>query len=160
MTGRLRIGSAAAVFALLAVSCSSVPPPNSPVRQGEISVAIEPNPIVATPADDGKWVFPFVVQVSETGGSNVQIREVRADVIAFGRLRVHQERMTAEEIAERGYPTSIAAGETIRIPFTVRRSIADASLLESVQAEITIEARDEAGRAISANTSLRVRAAR
>lgn len=149
--------AALAMTGVIVGACATADTPT--YRSGHITVAIEPNPIIATQASDGRWVFPFTVNITESGGANVAIREVRANVIAFGRLPVHQERMTAAEIRELGYPTEIRAGETRRIPLTIRRSVPDASLFESVQAEITIFATDETGREITASTSVRVRPA-
>ena len=130
-----------------------------PARSAALSLSVDPNPIVATQRSDGRWVFPFTVRISETGGRDVEIREVRADVVAFGGVRVHQEILTAEQIRELGYSTTIRAGETIRLPFSPARNVPDPALFQSVSADVRITATDSSGRNVSAGTNVRVRPA-
>lgn len=146
---------------LLAGCTSSTAPTGDPIpgaaQRAAVTVAVAPNPIIATQMADGRWDFPFRVQITERNGVHVEIEQVRADVLAFGGMRVHQQSLTREEIQRQGYPVTLAANGTLELPFRPQRNVPDPSLFNSVTATVTLEGRDANGNRVQASTSVSVR---
>lgn len=154
--------SAAVAFTLLtlAAGCSSGGggdrAPSSRAGSAAVTVAVTPNPIIATQMADGRWDFPFRVRISEHNGVGVEIEQVRADVMAFGGIRVHQQTLTRDEIQRLGYPVTIEPNGAIELPFRPQRNVPDPSLFSSVTATVTLEGRDTNGNRVRADTAVSV----
>jgi hypothetical protein len=152
--GSLKIVAVALAIALFAAACATAPPP--PPSPGRLSIRVTPNPIVATPLDDEKFQFDFELEIREEGGSDVSIDRVSAEVLAFGGLRIAGRRMKADEIARRGYATSVRAGEAIRYSFSQKHDVPDERLLGSVRAELLVEGTDALGNSTTARATVGV----
>lgn len=153
--------SAYLLILVIAAGCASgtsTPPASAPAeRSAAVTVTVSPNPVVATRMADGRWDFPFRVRIAEQNGVGVEISQVRADVLALGGFRVHQQALTREEIQRLGYPTTIEPGGAIEIPFRPQRNVPDPSLFNSVTANVTLEGTDANGNRVQATTSVTVR---
>ncbi|MFA6957463.1 MAG: hypothetical protein WC538_16445 [Thermoanaerobaculia bacterium] len=150
---RFLLGLAQTVV-LLATACASAPvAPSSP---GRLSLHVTPNPIVATPLDGDAYRFDFVLEIREEGGSDVSIDRVSADVLAFGGLRIASRKMNADEIARRGYATSVRAGNAIRYAISQQHDVPDDRLLDAVKAELLIEGTDALGNRTTARATVGV----
>lgn len=150
---RLISGLALAV-AMLATACATAPA--APRPPGRLSVHVTPNPIVATPLDGDAYRFDFVLEIRDEGGSDVTIERVSADVLAFGGLRIASRKMAADEIARRGYATSVEAGGSIRYAISQKHDVPDERLLEAVKAELLIEGVDALGNRTTARATVGV----
>lgn len=155
----MRAAAAGAIILLLsAAGCATSDDFDDEVTgTASVAVRVEPNPIIAIPQSDGKYEFPFTVTVTERNGVAVTIDRVRADVIAFGTLRVYQQTLTRDEIQRLGYPVVIEGGGSIRIPFKPRREVPDPSMFANVVARVTMEGTDATGQAVDASTEVTVR---
>jgi hypothetical protein len=143
---------------LLAAFCASHGLSTRPMgAHGAITVAILPNPIVATAAGNGNYDFPFEVVVTETGGRPVTVSKVTADVTALGALHVGSESYDAAKIAALGYGTSVPANGVVRFRFNPRRSVPDERLFGNVAAALRVDAVDDTGTLIVARTTVTVR---
>lgn len=143
----------------LTAGCASTPAGTSAgmEQQAAVTVSVNPNPIIATQMADGRWDFPFRVLITERNGVAVEIEQVRADVLAFGGMRVHQQTLTRAEIQKLGYPVTLQPNGTLELPFRPQRNVPDASLFNSVTANVTLEGRDTSGSRVHATTSVSVR---
>jgi hypothetical protein len=153
---------AALLFILLTlVSCSSggggSTPPPTVSGQGAIQIAIMPNPIVATQVRGDLYDFPFEVVIRETGGRPVTVTRVTADVMALGSIRVGGESYDAAQINALGFGNTIPANGELRYRFTPRREVSDDRLFGSVSADVRVDARDDRGAQVRAETSVTVR---
>jgi len=140
---------------LLATACASAPV--APPLPGRLSLHVTPNPIVATPLDGDSYRFDFVLEIREEGGSDVTIERVSAEVLAFGGLRIASRKMNADEIARRGYATSVRAGDSVRYAISQKHDVPDERLLDAVKAELLIEGTDALGNRTTARASVGVR---
>lgn len=162
-SSRLRILTSilALVFALLFLACATgdrgVSTPGELPVGGALAVEISPNPIIARNVAGDTYDFPFEVRISNPGTLPVAIDRVTMDVVAVGGVRVYSTSMTAAEIARRGYPTQVGAGETLRYQFSPRENVDDERLFSAVSAEIQAVGRDTAGKTVTARTSVSVR---
>lgn len=144
----------ALVVASFATACATAPP--APPPPGRLAIRVTPNPIVATPVDGETFRFDFELEIREEGGSDVAIDRVSAEVIAFGGLRIAGRKMTAEEIARRGYATKVRAGNSIRYAFSQKHEVPDERLLGAVKAELQIEGTDALGNRTTARATVGV----
>lgn len=124
--------------------------------KGAISVEIAPSPIIARPVRGDLWEFPFDVIVRETGGHAMTVSRVTATVYAGG-LNVGGENWDAAKLRADGFATSIPAYGTLRYHMTPRRSVPSEGLINSLSAELKVEATDDTGAAASASTAVGVR---
>jgi hypothetical protein len=149
----------AALSPLALVQCASMTPVQTAPEpgQGAIALVIVPNPIVAERVSGSRYDFPFEVRISNPGSLPVTLEEIRIDVTALGGVRIHSDTMDATEIARRGYPTRIAAGETLSYHFSPRQDVPDDRLFSGVSALLTASGRDSSGKGLSASLSVSVR---
>jgi len=151
------------LISLVLSACSSggthdpVTTVSSPVARGALEIAVEPNPIVATNRDGDTYDFPFTVRIREIGGANVEIDEVRMDLIAFGALNVYSEKFGRDDIVKRGYQTLIASNSEVRYSFKPRKEVPDDRLFGQVSAELTAEGRDANGNPVRATARVTLR---
>lgn len=117
--------------------------------RGSLAISVVPNPIVARPAPDDNWSFPFEVIIRETGGADLRVQRVSIHVTAFGAVPVYSDTQEAEEIRSRGYPTEIAANGELRYRFSPTREVPDDRLFGGVSAELVVEAINDRGQAIA-----------
>src|SRR5437667_9207360 len=93
------------VLAAVLISIGCAPPRAGTSRtsslpgHGAISIAIQPNPIVARRLGGNTYEFSFDVVVRETSGRAVTINRVTLDVYAVGAMRVGSESYDAARIA-------------------------------------------------------------
>lgn len=139
---------------LFATACATAPV--APPAPGRLSLHVTPNPIVATPLEGDAYRFDFVLEIREEGGSDVTIDRVSADVLAFGGLRIASRKMNADEIARRGYATSVRAGDVIRYAISQKHDVPDERLLDAVKAELLIEGTDALGNRTTARATVGV----
>ena len=85
------------------------------------------------------------------------IDEIRADVLAFGDIRVARKLLTRRDLEEKGFQTTIHAGKMIRYEFNEEHDLPDEKLLDSVKAEVTIKGTDAAGRTTTTRATVTVR---
>jgi len=154
----------AVLFSIVLSACSSggtddpvTSPSQIPAGRGALEIFVEPNPIVATSRDGDTYNFPFTVRIREIGGVNVEIEEVRMDVLAFGALNVYSERFGRADIVSRGYSSSVKSGSEIRYSFNPRKDVPDDRLFGQVTAELTAEGRDANGNPVRAVTRVTLR---
>ena len=147
------------VLFVVAAACASSQGPQSVSQPGHgaLSIAVEPNPIVAQPVRGDTYSFPFDVVVRETGGHTVTITRVRADVRAIGGIHVADESYDAAKIASLGFPTSVGPNGQLRYHFAPEHSVPDERLFGGVTADLTVEGVDDSGTPTSARTSVTVR---
>jgi hypothetical protein len=144
----------------LLTACGSTRPAGTtstaavPAR-GALSISVVPNPIVARPAGSDLYDFPFELVARETGGRDVRIDRVSLDVYALGTIRVYSESYDRARINALGFPTSIAAGSEARYRLAPRKS-ADERMFGGVSGELSVEGTDDAGRPVSARTTVTV----
>jgi hypothetical protein len=123
---------------------------------GAISIAIEPNPIVARPISGNTYEFPLDVVVRETGGRGVTINRVSLEVYAVGGMRVGGESYDGARIKSLGYSTNVPGNGTLRYHFAPRQSVADDRLFGGVHGEVRVDGSDETGTPTSATTTVTV----
>ena len=150
-----------AVVALFAISCGSSggsgsSGPGSVPGRADISVAIEPNPIVATRVNGETYDFPFSVVVREHNGVPVSVSRVSAEVRALGAITIHQESYDAARINQLGYSTQVPAGGTVRYSFKPRKEVPDDRLFGGVAADLRVEGTDANGNAVTTTTTVTV----
>ena len=124
--------------------------------KGAISVQIVPNPIVAKPAPNGTYTFPFEVVVRETGGRPVEIQTVDANVLLGGALSLGRESWDGKRIRSLGYSTTLPARGEMRYRFSPTKEVPDERLFTSVSADLTVEALDDTGAPTSATTNVTI----
>jgi len=123
---------------------------------GRLTLAVEPNPILARKVSGNTYEFPFTVVVREVGGAPVTVHDVRADVRALGGLRISSTAYDAAEIERRGFSTHIPPNGELRYTFTERKDVADDRLFTSVSADLTVNGTDDTGVPTSAQTTVTV----
>lgn len=146
--------ASAILFVSLLAACAGGPQSGvtSTPGQGAISIAIEPNPIVARHVSGNTYDFPFEVVVRETGGRAVEITRVSATVLGPANIALASEAWNADRIRSMGYATSIPARGEIRYRFSPRKEVPDERLFGGVSAELRVEARDTGGSPATATT--------
>lgn len=151
---------AALVVLLLGCSSASDGPaaaPDTIPARADLSVVVDPNPIQARLVSGDTYDFPFTVTVRENNGVGVEIDRVTLVVTALGAIPVYSETMSREEIAGRGYPTSLRGGGELRYSFTPRKEVDDDRLFGGVAAELRAEGTDANGNVVTAQTRVTVR---
>jgi hypothetical protein len=143
--------------ALLACSQGTRPGTTSVPGQGAITVAVEPNPIVANRVSGNTYDFPFEVSVRETGGRPVSITRVSATVVGPAGIELANESWDAQRIRSMGYGTDVGARGEIRYRFNPRKEVPDDRLFGSVAAELEVEGRDDGGSPVRATTVVTIR---
>jgi hypothetical protein len=147
----------ATIAILLAAACASGPRGGSTsTTPGAISIAINPNPIVAKAVRGTVYEFPFEVIVRETGGRQVEIERVSAEVFALGGFKVAEESYDQAKIRALGHPTTIPANGEVRLRFAQRHEVPDERLFRGVRADLRVEAVDAGGVRITSTTSVTV----
>ena len=148
-----------AIFLTL-ISCATPQPGTSRNASmpghGAISIAIQPNPIVAHKTGGNTYEFPFDVAVRETGGRAVTVNRVTVDVYAVGGVRVGSESYDAARIASLGYSTNVPGNGELRYHFAPRKEVTDDRLFGSVYGEVRVEAADDTGTPATASTTVTV----
>jgi len=129
----------------------------TPAGRGSITIDIIPNPIIATRVNGETYDFPFEVVVRETGGRDVEIERVTADVRALGSIPVADESYDAAKIRSLGYATRIPANSEVRYRFTPRKEVPDDRLFGSVSAELRAVAHDDSGAPANASVTVTIR---
>src|SRR5215213_5974332 len=109
----------ASTLLLFLAACASTPRGDSApaAGAGAISIAIDPNPIVARQISGEIFEFPFEVIVRETGGQRVDIQRVTADIFALGGFKIESESYDRAKINAMGYPTAVPANGELRYRF-------------------------------------------
>jgi len=125
--------------------------------RGAIAVEVAPNPIVATRTSGTMFEFPFDVIVRETGGRPVTVTQVTATVFGPAGLNLGRENWDAAKIRALGFNTDIPASGELRYRFAPRREVPDERFIESLSAELRVDAVDDSGAATSASTKVTVR---
>jgi hypothetical protein len=125
---------------------------NSTPGHGAISIAIQPNPIVAHRVSGATYEFPFDVSVRETGGRAVTINSITIDVYAPGGFRVGSDVYDAARIASLGFPTGIAGNGELRYHFAPRQQVGDERLIDGVYGEVRVSAADDTATPTTAST--------
>jgi len=123
---------------------------------GAISLAINPNPVVAHNVSGTTYDFPFDVIVRETAGHPVTITDVTADVYAIGGIKVGSDTYDAARIRSLGYSTSVPANGELRYHFAPRKDVTDNRVFGSITANVRVDAVDEMSTATSATTTVSV----
>lgn len=123
---------------------------------GALSIAIDPNPIVARKISGDTYEFPFDVIVRETGGRAVSVNRVNLDVYAFGGVKVGSDSYDAARIASLGYATNVPGNGELRYHFTPRQRVTDDRLFGGVYGEVRVDGSDEPGTPTSASTTVTV----
>jgi len=144
---------------LLACSTGRTPAPAVPARaeHGAITIAIIPNPIVATKIGETSYEFPFDVVLHETGGHPVSVTRVSADVyILGGNVKIANETYDAQRITSLGFDTKVPARGELHYRFRPRQSLPDERLFGGVTAELHVDAIDETGAPAAARTRVTV----
>jgi len=156
---RRRADAVTLVFAIALAACSSGPHSGmtSVPGRGAIAVEVVPNPIVALRASGKMFEFPFDVIVRETGGQAVTVTQVTATVFGPGGMNLGRESWDAARIRALGFRTDIPARGELRYHFTPRREVPDERFIESLSAELRVEASDDAGSPTSATTGVTMR---
>lgn len=149
--------SVAALAVLFAAACATRGGPAPSTTRGAISIAIDPNPIVARHVRGAVYEFPFEVVIRETGGSAVDIQRVTADVFALGALKVAAESYDRARMESLGYPTTIPPNGEMRYRFSQRHEVAAESLLNTVHVDLRVEGTDSAGVGVTTTTRVTVK---
>ncbi|HSP33835.1 MAG TPA: hypothetical protein VLU46_05915 [Thermoanaerobaculia bacterium] len=123
---------------------------------GAISIAILPNPVVATRVSGTTYDFPFEVVVRETGGHAVDVTNVSATVFGPANIQIGSESYDAAKINSLGYATRVPPNGELHYRFNPRRDVSDDRLFGSVSADIRVDGHDESGTAASAATRVSV----
>jgi hypothetical protein len=166
MQRRLASTVAAGIVALALAACgsadndSSLPGETTPggtaPGRGSLSITVTPNPIAAESLGDDRYRFPFTVVVRETGGARVDVARVGIEADAMG-LPLYSHSLDREEIAQSGFPTSVAAGGELRYSVAPSGSVPNESLFGAVSGEVFVEGTDEHGNAVRATQRVSVR---
>ena len=135
---------------LLLASCASRP---QVAARGAISLEIDPDPIIAIQTGVDEWLFPFEVEIRETGGVDVTIDTVVIRV-HLNSVRIYQETLRSDDLQRLGYPRHLAAGRLFRYQFDPSRTIPDPGLISRIEAELDVRGRDSGGRSVSASRSV------
>lgn len=143
----------------LAGGCGGSGGPSPVVVPGRalLQIFVEPNPIVAQRIAGDTYEFPFEIGIAERGGVAVEIQRVGIDVIGLGAIRLYSQTFGREEIARRGFPTSVPANGEIRYRFNPRNEVPDEGLFGGVSAELFAEGIDANGTAVRATQRVTVR---
>jgi hypothetical protein len=143
---------------LTVIACSTAQPDSSRNTSlpghGAITIAIQPNPIVARNVGGSTYEFPFDVIVRETGGRAVTINRVSMEVYAVGGIKVGSEAYDGARIRQLGFSTNIPGNGELRYHFAPRQSVQDDRLFGSVYGEVRVDASDETGTPTSATTRI------
>ncbi|HEX9160254.1 MAG TPA: hypothetical protein VF980_01000 [Thermoanaerobaculia bacterium] len=123
---------------------------------GAITIAINPNPVVATRVSGSTYDFPFEVVVRETGGHPVEVTSVSATVFALGGIQIASESYDAARIAQLGYSTHLPANGEVRYRFNPRRDVTDERLFSGVSADVRVDGHDDSGAPTTAGTRVTV----
>ena len=160
---RRRADAVTLVFTLLlaiaVAACGSGPRSGvtSVPGRGAISVEVVPNPIVAMRTSGKMFEFPFDVIVRETGGQAVTVTQVTATVFGPGGMNLGRESWDAARIRALSFRTDIPAHGELRYHFAPRREVPDERYIDTLSAELRVEAVDDSGAATSATTAVTVR---
>ena len=123
---------------------------------GAISIAVQPNPIVAQHVSGSTYDFPFDLSVRETGGRAVTINRVALDVYAVGGLHLGSEIYDAARITSLGYSTNVPGNGELRYHFAPRQNVTDDRVFGSIYGEVRVSAADETATPASARTTVTV----
>lgn len=130
--------------------------PSTAATRASLVIEVVPNPIEARRVSGDTYDFPFTIALRETNGVRVEINRVSIDVLALGTVSAYRKTYDRNEIARRGYPTSVAAGGELRYTFTPRKEVPDDRLFGGVSAQLVAEGTDANGNPVSATTSVTV----
>jgi hypothetical protein len=95
--------------------------------------------------------------VRETGGRPVNVTQVTATVFGPGGMNLGRESWDADRIRALSFRTDIPANSELRYHFAPRREVPDERFIESLSAELKVEATDDSGAAASASTKVTIR---
>lgn len=157
---RLRSIAGSILFLSLTMGCSSSDDGSAdPVTvpgQAALQITVAPNPIQARHVSGDTYDFPFTVSLRERNGVAVTVDRVSIDVRALGAIPVYSESLSREQIAQRGYPTSLRGGGELRYSLTPRKEVPDDRLFGGVAADVRVDATDANGNHVSATTVVTV----
>lgn len=140
---------------LLVSACATGGAVSSP-GPTEITVQIQPNPIVAQHINGDTYSFPFDVVVRNTGSHAVTINHVTADVTALGGVHIANETWDASRINSLGYSTTVPPNGELRYHFAPQKSVSDERLFGGVSADLEVFGTDDAGKEVTATTKVTV----
>lgn len=143
---------------LAAAACNSGPrnTVTAAPGHGALSIAIVPNPIVATRVSGDTYDFPFEVVLRETGGRPVTVTRVSAEVFGPAGIALGGESWDADKIRSLGYNTTVNSHGEVRYKFAPRKNVPDDRLFGSIAAELRVEGVDDTGTATNATTRVTV----
>jgi hypothetical protein len=124
---------------------------------GAVTIAVEPNPIVAKKVSGNTYDFPFDVIVRETGGRATTVRRVTARVLLGGGLQLANETWDADQIRALGYNPALGPNAEVRYRLNPRKEVPDERLFDGVSAELKVEAVDDTGTVANATTVVTVK---
>ncbi|MGH9456568.1 MAG: hypothetical protein ACRD2J_02895 [Thermoanaerobaculia bacterium] len=154
--------AAAGILALIAAACArqagpAPAAPPVPEPPGALEIRVEPNPVLAIPAGESTWEFPFTLTVAETGGGSVEITRVGIEVFTVGGLKIYGSELTASEIDRRGYPRRLEPFGEVRYTMRPRQRVPDERLFGNFWGELWAEGVDSGGRRIETRTRVTIR---
>ena len=143
---------------LAAAACNSGPrnTVTAAPGHGAVSIAIVPNPILATRVSGDTYDFPFEVVLRETGGRPVNVTRVSAEVFGPAGIALGTEAWDADKIRGLGYSTTVNPNGELRYKFAPRKNVPDDRLFGSISAELKGEAVDDTGTATNATTRVTI----
>ncbi|HUO84744.1 MAG TPA: hypothetical protein VM534_06475, partial [Thermoanaerobaculia bacterium] len=103
-----------------------------------------------------QYRFPFTVIIENHGGERVEVSRVVLQVYA-GSVRIESVTMSRDEIAARGFATTVPAGGEVRYTFDRTETVPDERLFSDVSADLRVDGIDAAGNAVSAAARVTVR---
>ncbi|MHB9002278.1 MAG: hypothetical protein ACYC9N_22515, partial [Thermoanaerobaculia bacterium] len=124
--------------------------------RGALAITVTPNPIMAESLGGDRYHFPFTVVIRETGGARVEVIRVGIDAQALG-LPFYSHSLNREEIAQRGFPTSIDAGGELRYTVAPTGNVPNESLFDAVSGEVYVEGTDQHGNPVRATQRVSVK---
>ena len=127
------------------VSCASQAPMGA---RGRVVVSIDPDPIVGFPVSGG-WEFPFLLEIQEVGGVDVDLERVSIRVFLSG-TKLYEVSMEAEDLDAKGYETALVAGTAVFYHFEPWQVVPNPKLLSRIVVELEIRGRDGFGRRVKA----------
>jgi hypothetical protein len=144
---------------LLLSACSDADTPVtravSEPGHGRVSVAVEPNPIVAKRISDDLIGLPFDVVVTETAGVPVDVQKLVLNVSLAG-ASVYSLTFTAEDLRKAGQSTTVPGSGSVRFAFHPKTR-KDDRILGSASGEVTVVAVDGTSALALAATGVSVR---
>jgi len=151
-----RFGAPALALFLCFCASGRGPTNTSTPGHGALTIAINPNPIVAHKISGTTYDFSFDVVLRETGGHPVDVDRVSATVLALGGIEVASETYDASRIRSLGFSTRIAPNAEVRYHFSEKRDVQNDLLFNGVSADVRVDGHDDANTPTTAATRVSV----